>query len=104
MDKVSSMDTEGSNASEITKSMENYLSMMMHPSNGFVKSTADGMVLPQFPCLLVNHKNRPGPLVTPNLIPTRPVFDVPNKIAEPTQRSSSNARISESDTMCMLYM
>jgi hypothetical protein len=107
MDKVQASDTapiglDCSNASELTKSMENYLALMMHPSNGFVKSTADGMALPQFPCLIVNYKNRPGPLVTPNLVPTRPVFDIQDKTPEPTQRLGSNGHVCESDTMCKL--
>ena len=109
MDKVHSSDTlsiglDCCNTSELTKSIENYLSMMIHPSNGFVKSTVDGTVLPQFPCLLVNYKNRPGPLVTPNLVPTRPVFDIQGMAPDLTQRLGSDGHVSESDTKCTQFV
>jgi hypothetical protein len=98
------LDSTGSNVSEVSKSMEKCLSTI-HPNIGFVKSTASGMVLPQFPCLMVNYKNRPGPLVTPNLVPMRPVahaFDVQSETPKPTQRLDSDGHKSDSDTMCTL--
>lgn len=116
MDKVQSRDMEsstpdngldstGSNVSEVSKTMENCLSVMQ-PNIGFVKSTASGMVLPQFPCLMVNYKNRPGPLVTPNLVPMRPVahaFDIQSETPNPAQRLDSDGHKSDSDTMCVDY-
>ena len=96
--------TGSSNVSETAKTIENY-SSPMQPNIGFVKSTAAGMVLPQFPCLVVNYQNRPGPLITPNLVPVRPVahaFDIQNETPNSNQRLDSNGRNCDSDTMCML--
>ncbi len=87
------------NVAEITKSIEDYTSTMFANNDGFVKSTADGMVLPQFPCLLVNYQNLPGPLITPNVVPIRPVshsFQNP----ESNQRLGSVGSSSDSDTIC----
>ena len=108
MDKLQSSDSvsrapansvDCGNFVEITKSKGDYTATMFANNAGFVKSTADGMVFPQFPCLLVNCHNRPGPLITPNVVPIRPVshsFETP----ESSQRISSAGSSSDSDTIC----
>ena len=99
------MDNTHSDVSEMTKSVENYLSTL-HPNIGFVKSNTSGIVLPQFPCLMINYENRPGPLVTPNLVPMRPVahsFDVRNETPKVAKSLESDGRLPVGDrdaTMC----
>lgn len=112
MDKEQTSDTVSStpenriycsNASGNTKSLENYLSANI----GFVQATSTGMVLPQFPCLVVNYKNRPGPLVTPNLVPSRPVahsLDIQRETPKLTQTADSDGRVYDSDTMCKILL
>ena len=95
------MDSRGGSVFEITKSMENCASAM-HSYMGFVQSPPSR---PQFPCLMIDYKNRPGPLVTPSLVPMRQVahtFHIQNETPRPAEQLDSDGHKCESDTICML--